>query len=298
MPPPAAFTCAPATRWMERTEPPQLLQRGKHDGNIRAPGLSAGPAVTPIVDPAFHALAIPALIVTAIGKGGFASGGSNVAVPAMSLLIPAPQAAGITLPLLCAMDIFSVWGWRRAIDRRLAFSLVPGAIIGLLLGTLAFDHLSDRAVKGIVGAIAVAFTLNRWLAPWIGFAPGPPRGRNGAGATAASAGAAFTSTLAHAGGPPLALYLLPLALPRATLNATTVVFFAVLNWVKLVPYFFLGQLSPTNLATSALLVWTAPVGVGIGIWAARRTSDAWFYRIIFGLLFLTGIKLLWDAIAG
>ncbi|MCC7282356.1 MAG: sulfite exporter TauE/SafE family protein, partial [Acetobacteraceae bacterium] len=109
-------------------------------------------------------------------------------------------------------------------------------------------------------------------------------------------GSAFTSTLAHAGGPPLALYMLPLRLRRQTLNATTVVYFAVLNWVKLIPYFFLGQLNPTNLATSGLLVWTAPIGVVIGIRLARRTSDRLFYRIIFTLLFLTGVKLLWDAL--
>lgn len=251
--------------------------------------------MTPLPDPVFYALAIPALIVTAIGKGGFASGGSNVAVPAMSLLIPAPQAAGITLPLLCAMDIFSVWGWRREVEARLAWSLAPGAVVGMLVGAIAFDHLSDRAVKGIVGAIAVAFSLNWWLSAWIGFAPKEPRERNAVRAALASAGAAFTSTLAHAGGPPLALYLLPLRLRRQLLNATTVVFFGVLNWVKLIPYFFLGQLNPTNLATSALLLWTAPLGVGLGIWLARRTSDRWFYRIIFGLLLLTGVKLLGDA---
>jgi uncharacterized membrane protein YfcA len=249
----------------------------------------------PIDSPAFYALAIPALIVTAIGKGGFAAGGSNLAVPAMSLLIPAPQAAGIVLPLLCAMDIFSIWGWRREVERKLALSLLPGAILGLVLGAIAFDHLPDRAVQGIVGAIAVAFTLNWWLAAWIGFAPRQAQPPDGLRAGLASAGAAFTSTLAHAGGPPLALYLLPLQLRRQLLNATTVVFFGALNWVKLVPYFFLGQLNPTNIATSAVLVWTAPVGVVLGIWLARRTSDRWFYRIVFGLLFLTGLKLLCDA---
>ena len=252
--------------------------------------------MAPIADPAFYALAIPALIVTAIGKGGFASGGTNVAVPAMSLVIAAPQAAGITLPLLCAMDIFSVWGWRREIEPKLVLSLVPGAVVGLAAGTFAFDHLSNRAVEGIVGVIAVAFTLNWVLAPWIGFAADAPRKPDAARATAASAGAAFTSMLAHAGGPPMALYLLPLQLPRQVLNATTVVYFGALNWVKLIPYFFLGQLNSTNLATSAMLVWTAPLGVALGIWMARRTSDRWFYRIIFTLLFATGMKLLWDAV--
>lgn len=250
----------------------------------------------PITDWNFYALAIPALIITAIGKGGFAAGGSNVAVPAMSLVIAAPQAAGITLPLLCAMDIFSVWGWRRDVERKLALSLVPGAIIGMALGTLVFDHLPDRAVKGMVGAIAVAFTLN-WVVRQFSRQPPPaPADRNAVRATLASAGAAFTSTLAHAGGPPLALYLLPLQLRRHLLNATTVLYFGVLNWVKLVPYFFLGQLNPTNLATSAVLLWTAPLGVFLGMFLARRTSDLWFYRIIFGLLFATGVKLLWDAL--
>ncbi len=252
--------------------------------------------MSPLTNPGFYAIAIPALIVTAIGKGGFAAGGSNVAVPAMSLVIATPQAAGITLPLLCAMDIFSVWGWRRWFEPRLALSLVPGAALGLVVGALTFDQFSDQAVKGMVGAIAVAFTLNWVLAPWLRRAARTARPRSRRKAFAASAGAAFTSTLAHAGGPPLALYLLPLQLPRQLLNATTVVFFGVLNWVKLIPYFFLGQLNPTNLATSAVLVWTAPLGVGIGIWLARRTSDVWFYRIIFTLLFATGVKLLWDAI--
>lgn len=252
--------------------------------------------VSPISDPTFYAFAVPALIITAIGKGGFAAGGSNVAVPAMTLVIAAPQAAGITLPLLCAMDIFSIWGWRREIQLKLVLTLVPGALVGMLIGALAFDHLSDRAVKGMVGAIAVAFTLNWVLAPWMGLATRTPRPQNRLKAWLASAGSAFTSTLAHAGGPPLALYLLPLQLRRQLLNATTVMFFGGLNWVKLIPYFFLGQLNPTNLATSAMLVWTAPLGVGLGIWLARRTSETWFYRIIFSLLFVTGVKLLWDAI--
>jgi uncharacterized membrane protein YfcA len=252
--------------------------------------------MTPLTDWNFYALAIPALIITAIGKGGFAAGGSNVAVPAMSLVIAAPQAAGITLPLLCAMDIFSVWGWRRDVERQLALSLVPGAIIGMALGTVVFDHLPDRAVKGLVGAIAVAFTLNWVLRQFSRRPPPAPAERHAVRATLASAGAAFTSTLAHAGGPPLALYLLPLQLRRQLLNATTVLYFGVLNWVKLVPYFFLGQLNTTNLATSAVLLWTAPVGVFLGMFLARRTSDLWFYRIIFGLLFATGVKLLWDAL--
>ena len=106
----------------------------------------------------------------------------------------------------------------------------------------------------------------------------------------------LTSTIAHAGGPPLAVYLYPLRLDRATLAATTVVFFAVLNYVKLVPYFFLGQLSATNILTSLLLLPLAPIGVRMGVWLAQRMSDLWFYRVIYVMLGVTGTKLVWDGL--
>jgi uncharacterized membrane protein YfcA len=236
-------------------------------------------------------------LITGISKGGFASGGGNLAVPAMALMIPAGQAAGIVLPILCVMDIVGIWAYRRDWDRRLMLILAPGALAGIVLGAFAFGELSDRAVKTLIGAVAVLFTLHAWAKAWLarGLSPAPP-GENRATAFAASLASGFTSTLAHAGGPPLAMYLLPRRYPRALLNATTVMFFAGVNYVKLVPYALLGQLSLTNLATSALLLPTAPLGVLLGLWLSRRVQDALFYRIVFALLFLTGLKLLHDGL--
>lgn len=253
----------------------------------------------PISEPWFYAVAIPTLLVTGISKGGFASGGGNLAVPAMALTIPAAQAAGIVLPILCVMDIVGIWAYRRGWDRRLMLILFPGAIVGIVLGALAFGELSDRAVKTLIGAVAVLFTLHAWGKAWLARGQGrEPPGENRPAAFAASLVSGFTSTLAHAGGPPLAVYLLPRRYPRALLNATTVMFFAFVNYVKLVPYALLGQLNPANLSTSALLLPTAPAGVLLGLWLSRRVPDALFYRIVFALLFLTGIKLLHDGLAG
>jgi uncharacterized membrane protein YfcA len=253
----------------------------------------------PVPDPWFYAIAIPTLLITGISKGGFASGGGNLAVPAMALLIPAGQAAGIVLPILCAMDIVGIWAYRRDWDRRLMLILAPGALVGIGLGALAFGELSDRAVKTIIGTVAVLFTLHAWGRAWLarGMAAAPP-GENRTAAFAASLVSGFTSTLAHAGGPPLAVYLLPRRYPRALLNATTVMFFALVNYVKLVPYALLGQLSATNLSTSLLLLPTAPAGVLLGLWLSRRVTDALFYRIVFALLFVTGLKLLHDGLLG
>jgi len=106
----------------------------------------------------------------------------------------------------------------------------------------------------------------------------------------------FTSTLAHAGGPPFAIWMLPQKLDKTVLVATSVVFFLVVNYVKLVPYAWLGQLNRMNLAASLLFAPLAPLGIWLGVWLHRRVSERAFYQVSYALLFATGIKLIADAV--
>jgi uncharacterized membrane protein YfcA len=249
-----------------------------------------------ITDPIFWALAIPAVLLTGISKGGFASGAGNSIVPLMALVIPAPQAAGIALPLLCAMDISGLRAWWGKWSRRELRAILPGGLLGVAVGTAAFGLMDDRQVKLMVGLIALVFLARSLWQARPGRAVPPPampsQVRGGFWASLSG----FTSTIAHAGGPPLAIYLYPLRLDRAALVATSVVFFGVMNYVKLVPYFFLGQLSAGNLLTSLLLLPLAPVGVQMGVWLSRRMSDRVFYRLIYAMLAVTGGKLVWDGL--
>ena len=109
--------------------------------------------------------------------------------------------------------------------------------------------------------------------------------------------AGFTSTVAHAGGPPFQAYALGQGLDSRVYVGTGVMFFAVVNAAKLVPYAALGQLDGTNLATSLVLIPLAPLGVVTGVWLVHRLDSALFYRIVYGLVFATGLKLLWDGLA-
>jgi uncharacterized membrane protein YfcA len=110
--------------------------------------------------------------------------------------------------------------------------------------------------------------------------------------------AGFTSFVAHSGGPPINMYLLRRPLDRTDFAATTVLFFAVANYVKLVPYAWLGQLDTDNLATSAALVFLAPIGVLIGAWMHARVSDRVFFAFVYLLLFIVGLKLVYDGLVG
>lgn len=246
-----------------------------------------------ITDPWFYALAVPAFLLTGISKGGFASGAGNTGVPMMSLVIPAPQAAGIALPVLCAMDLFALRAWWGRWDRALLRALLPGAALGIALGWAAFGFLSDSAVKLLVGGVTLLFLARAVLARGGAAPAGPPSPARRLGL---SAGSGFTSFIAHAGGPPLAMLLFPLRLPREVLSATTVAFFATVNFVKLLPYHALGVLSVQNLVTALVLLPLAPLGIRLGIILAARLSERTFYRVVHGLLLLTAFQLIWEGI--
>jgi uncharacterized membrane protein YfcA len=159
-----------------------------------------------------------------------------------------------------------------------------------VLGALTFRYFSDGWVRLVLGAISVGFVLH-----YYGF---------GVGARASPASPAkglfwstvsgLTSTIAHAGGPPLSIYLLPLRLDKAILVGTTVVFFAVVNAVKVVPYAWLGLFDARNLSTSAALAPLAPVGIFLGYQMMRRVNERLFYRICYALLLVVGMRLLWE----
>jgi uncharacterized membrane protein YfcA len=247
-----------------------------------------------ISDPWFYALAVPSLLITGISKGGFASGGGNLAVPAMALLIPAPQAAAIVLPVLCAMDLAGLRAWWGKWSPREMRAILPGGLLGILLGAFVFGAMTNNAVKLMVGTISLAFIARGlWVARHGPPAPAPSDRLKG-GFWGLVSG--FTSTLAHAGGPPMAMYLYPLRLPRAELAATTVVFFGIVNYVKLVPYALLGQLTATNLLTSLVLLPLGPIGVRLGVWLQGRVSERAFYRTIYVLLGVTGLKLVTEGL--
>ena len=245
-----------------------------------------------LTDCIFYAAAIPAVLISAINKGGFGSGVGVVAVPLMALTVPPLQAAAILLPILIAIDAVSVWFYRNTWDRAALRIMLPGAIVGVGLGMLTADLLSSAAIRLILGAICVIFTLNYW----IGKRAKPTAQRSNSAGRFWGGVAGYTSFLAHAGGPAIGIYLLPQKLDKSIFVGTTVMFWATVNLVKVAPYALLGQFDATNLATSAVLAPLVPLGVGIGIWMNRRISPNGFYRVCYTLVFAVGLKLLWDGL--
>jgi uncharacterized protein len=247
-----------------------------------------------ITDPAFYAVAAFAIILNGISKSGFAGAFAGIAVPLMSIFIVPQQAAAIMLPVLLAMDVFGLAAFYKHIDRKVLLTLLPGGVAGTLLGAFTFGAFDANVVRVVIGVIAVTFPLMMWLKIGANRPAAQPNHRNG---FVAATAAGYTSFVAHAGAPPALIYLMPLRLEKQHLIATNAVFFAFLNFIKIPPYFALGQLNFANLSTALVLCLVTPIGIRIGLWLQGRVSTETVYRVGRIGLFLTGCKLIYDGVA-
>ncbi|MGY4830098.1 sulfite exporter TauE/SafE family protein [Sphaerotilaceae bacterium SBD11-9] len=245
-----------------------------------------------ITDPGFYAVAVPAVLMMGLAKSGFGAGFGPLATPLMALAIPVPEAAAIMLPLLLVMDAVGVKALYRQCDRHLLRLLLPAGLLGVGLGAITFGVLPSKVVAGIVGGLTLLFLAQRVLFPPRADSGPPPRwlGR------LLGIASGFTSFVSHAGGPPISAYVLPLRLPPITFTATTAIFFAVVNLSKVAPYAWLGLIDMRNMSTALVLMPLAPVGVWIGVKLVPHIPQAVFYKLVYLGMFLTGTKLLWDAL--
>lgn len=249
-----------------------------------------------IENPWFWAAAAPAVLIVGISKGGVGGGLGTVGVPILSLVVDPRIAAAVLLPVLCLIDLMSLkayWGRWHRLNMRI---LIAAAMIGILAGALTFRHLDADAIRVLIGVIAILFALRTWLGARRSDRPASAPNALRGGLWGAVAG--FTSFVSHNGGPPVAVYLLPQKLDKTLYQATTVVFFAAINYVKLVPYWLLGQFPATNLTVSAALFPLAVAGTLLGVWLHTRISDRLFFIAAYVLLFGIGIKLVYDGMTG
>ena len=248
-----------------------------------------------MIDYTFWAVAILAVFIVGLSKSGLVGSMGMVAVPMLALVMPARDATGMMLPVLLAMDAIAIWIYRKEANWHVLRIMLPGALVGTILGWLLWSVVTDAQVLLAVGIITVLFMLDALL-PIRKRLPDTPPSR-GWGAFW-GAGAGLTSFISHTGGPPYQIYTLPLGMTPTVYSATTAFFFAIVNTLKLAPFWFLGTLSVSNLELSAALIPFGLVGVGIGVYLVRRISTKAFYTIAYVLILLLGIKILYDGIVG
>ena len=243
------------------------------------------------MDPIFLAFASFGVLVFGISKGGVPGPIAMLAVPVMSFAMSPLQAAGILLPLLIIMDFSAIYlYWKKWINNIVKI-IIPASIIGILFGTFTFQYTNENQIRIVVGAISIIFVLvsfiqrnNLLLKP-----------TNIKGYFWSSI-AGYTSFLIHAGNPPINFYMLPLKLDKVSFIGTMTLAFLVINVVKLVPYYYVGLLAPSNLIVSLMLLPLAFFSVLFGYFLQKKIPEKLFFNIVYVLLFLSGCKLIYDGI--
>jgi uncharacterized membrane protein YfcA len=245
-------------------------------------------------DPMTLALAVIAVVILGLAKGGF-SGLGALATPLLALSLPPVTAAAVLLPVLMVQDVVSVWSYRKTWDGWIVGWMLPGAVAGIALAAGLAAAVPEERLLVVLGIITLVFGLYRlWIerggrivaassSPgWVGTLFGVAMG--------------FTSQIAHAGGPPFQMWVTPRRLPHEVFVGTSSLTFAAVNWMKVPSYVLLGSFDRQVLEAAALLFPLAIIATLVGVWLVRRMDTARFYTLIYLLMVALGLRLIFQGL--
>jgi uncharacterized protein len=240
----------------------------------------------------FWGFAALATFIVGASKGGV-PGIGILSVPVLSQAVSPVVAAGLLLPIYIISDVYGLWLYRKNYDVRNIKLVVAAATIGILIGWATAQYNSDALTKLIVGGIGFWFAADIFIKQRRKkeVKPRPadiPRG------IFWGTIAGFTSFVAHAGGTPYQMYVLPQKLDKMTYAGTTTIAFAFINLLKLPPYWMLGQVNVGSLKTCLILAPLSLVGAWAGYQLTKTVPSDWFFRLVEIALFLVSLKLIYD----
>jgi len=222
---------------------------------------------------------------------------------AMDHLGPGSQASlGFLLPLLVIGDFIAVWQYRRLFSLNIVKHLLPGTLAGLILGGLMlhwFHNQKDLVaalIKIEIGCESILLVSLAWWRQWRGvqksLLPEPWRSH------ATGAFAAASSTLAHAAGPIVVMYLLPLNLNRQLFVGTSAIYFFIVNSAKLPVYYKAGVFEHAHWWLTFKTLPLVFAGAIFGLWVNKRINDKLFTKVVYIITFLLGWYMLYDGLHG
>lgn len=240
--------------------------------------------------PLFWSLAVLAAVLVGMSKGGLPVVGM-LGVPVLALVISPVTAAGLLLPVFVVSDWFGLYAYRKEFDARVLKVLIPATTVGVGLGWATATVVPEWLVTGLVGLIGAAFAANALLRRTDPLA----RPLNVAAGGFWGTITGFTSFVSHSGAPPYQVFVLPLRLQKMVFAGTSTILFAYVNAIKLIPYYFLGQLSAENLHVAAALLVPAALAVFLGVRLVRIVPTQLFFKIVVWALLLISLRLIWEA---
>ena len=214
-----------------------------------------------------------------------------ISIPLMTIVMPLGQALAIILPILILSDMVAVYRFRKNFDTETLKLLVPGAAIGIFIGSITFIYFSESLLKFIIGLMGFLFAGHYFLFKTKIIVPLKKSFIKGGFCSLISG---FTSFCVHAGGTPLSVYLLPLRMKKEVYVGTRIIFFCFVNLIKFPFYVNLSIITLDSIIQSLLLFPLSVVGIIIGYQILKIIKESLFYNIIYILIFASSGKLIFD----
>ncbi len=233
-----------------------------------------------------------------VSKAGFGGGLGMLSTPVSVLALTsmghtAEFALGFLLPLLIVGDAVSALHYRSKWEVKNLKVLLPGIVVGVLIGSQLIGRFSPRQLNGVIGSLAVGFVVFQFVKEAILKLEGTLKPGYGNGSVFGVL-TGVTSSFAHGAGPVMSMYLIPQKMPKEIHVATRVLIFTCVNWIKAPFFVAAGVIHSQTIVASLKYVALVPVGVAIGIWLNRRFSEEGFMKAVYALTFLTGLQLIFD----
>ena len=249
-----------------------------------------------------------ATLLSGFSKGGFGGGLGVIATPMLFLVLPANVALAMMLPLLIVCDLFTLRHFPGEWDPPSLKAIAAGTSVGLLVGLGLLVVLARGDVNGerwlrlVVGGVALGFCgIKTWRVLARHKDHGRVIGRRGGAAIGLVAG--VTTMISHAAGPFVDMFLLLRRLDRRRFVGTAARYYLIFNTTKIPLFIAASLLAEKNYLTFETLKWSAvfvplcPIGVALGAWLNKHISGELFTRVIYVLLGVTGVRMVWLALA-
>ncbi len=232
-------------------------------------------------------VAVVALIVglSKTGPGGF----GIVVVPLMASVFPAKESTGILLPLLIFADIFGIVFYRKYADWKILIRLIPFVIPGVILGYFFMDYVSDKMFKPIIGIIILIMLTGNFL---IKYKQGQLFVKSIYFSAIVGLMAGFTTMVANAAGPIMAVFLLSMDLDKKKFMGTRAWYFLIINIFKVPFSADLGLITFQSLEFNALLLPVILIGATVGYYVVKILQQKWFEWIVIAFAVVSAVKLI------